>query len=675
MCFIRFFPNVFQQYINVKEHNLNTKNDDVINMMWKNSQLKTYLLLGVVVTSIILAAVALSPPGKGYTYDLKTFSSYDDLLDFLNERYENYDEYGWYGDGDPRMAMAEDGAKAPSGESNAAGGTDVDFSETNIQVTGVDEPDIVKTDGTYLYIVAGSKIVIVKAYPADKAVVLSEISLGDSQNPVNIFINGDRLVVFSEVYGTYQSDDIKNMYGWWGVSKTVISIFDVSDIEHPMVDKEIKVDGGYFDSRMIGEYVYVIISEYSSDIYRNVDGNITLCIPELTIDDETEQIPADQIYYIDVPELSDTMTHVLSINIQDGEVNQKSFMLGSSQSMYVSKNNIFLAYLHYEYIYPILESEPGENIQTTILHKISIDAEDISYAAQGEVPGMILNQFSMDEHDRYFRIATTSGSVWGGESTNNIYILDEDLKRVSEIENIAPGETIYSARFMGSKAYLVTFKKIDPFFTIDLSDPKSPQILGELKIPGYSDYLHPYDENHIIGIGKDTVEPQEEQSWTWNFAWYQGIKIALFDVSDFENPKEVTKIIIGDRGTDSPALYDHKAFLFDKEKEILVIPVRLCEISDEIKEQNDGYTGNIYGECTFQGAYVYKLNLDDGFEYTGRITHGDGEIYDDYGWGYWGSSTITRTLYIEDVLYTISESMVKMNDLQTLSEINSVSLG
>jgi uncharacterized secreted protein with C-terminal beta-propeller domain len=281
----------------------------------------------------------------------------------------------------------------------------------------------------------------------------------------------------------------------------------------------------------------------------------------------------------------------------------------------------------------------------------------------------------MDEHDGYFRIATTIGSVWDGESTNNIYILDENLKRVSEIEDIAPGERIYSARFMGSKAYLVTFKKIDPFFTIDLSDPKNPQILGELKIPGYSDYLHPYDENHIIGIGKDTVELEEGEMWSWNFAWYQGIKIALFDVSDFENPKEVSKIVIGDRGTDSPALHDHKAFLFDKEKELLVIPVRLCEISDEIKEQNDGYTGNIYGECTFQGAYVYKLNLDEGFEYQGRITHGDeNDLNNDYGWGYWGSSTITRTLYIENVLYTISDNMVKMNNLNTLDEINSVSL-
>jgi uncharacterized secreted protein with C-terminal beta-propeller domain len=266
------------------------------------------------------------------------------------------------------------------------------------------------------------------------------------------------------------------------------------------------------------------------------------------------------------------------------------------------------------------------------------------------------------------------GSWWSDDQTTNVYILNDNLERVSEIENIAPGEYMHSARFMGDKAYLVTFKKVDPFFTLDLSDPYAPRIMGELKIPGYSDYLHPFDENHIIGIGKDTVEPEEGESWGRDFAWYQGIKIALFDVTDFNNPKEKAKIIIGDRGTDSPALYDHKAFLFDREKELLVIPVRLCEISDEIKQQDDGYTGNKYGECTFQGAYVYQLNLEDGFKYKGRITHGTDENQGGYWWGSWGGSTISRSLYIGETLYTISEAMVKMNDLDTIEEINSVTL-
>ena len=286
----------------------------------------------------------------------------------------------------------------------------------------------------------------------------------------------------------------------------------------------------------------------------------------------------------------------------------------------------------------------------------------------------------MDEYDGFFRIATTIGHSWSSDtqSTNNIYILDEALQRISEIEDIAPGEEIYSARFMGERAYLVTFKKIDPFFTIDLSDPYHPEILGKLKIPGYSDYLHPYDEDHIIGIGKETVEPlEEEQEWrNIDFAWYQGLKIALFDVSDFDNPQEIAKVVIGDRGTDSPALSDHKAFLFDKEKELLVIPVSLYTIDNEIKQQQGNYTGSLYGEYTFQGAYVYNLNLEDGFTLQGRVTHMDEDdmlksgFYPEY------ASSIMRSLYIEDYLYTISENMVKINDLTdpSLSELAAIGL-
>ena len=201
--------------------------------------------------------------------------------------------------------------------------------------------------------------------------------------------------------------------------------------------------------------------------------------------------------------------------------------------------------------------------------------------------------------------------------------------------------------------------------------------MGELKIPGFSDYLHPYDDDHIIGIGKDTVEATEiEQEGWWrsfNFAWYQGIKIAMFDVSDFDNPSVLDQVIIGDRGTDSPALHDHKAFLFDKNKELLVIPITLCEISDEVKEQYDKLPGNTYGDFVFQGVYVYQLNLD-GFSYKGRITHMDVDQQGEY-WYYWNSpSAISRSLYIGNVLYTISSNLVKMNNLDTLDEINIIEL-
>lgn len=638
-------------------------------MMWKNNQIKTYLGLSLIVTAILLTAVVFTPPVRSdYSYELKTFSSYDEIKDFLYVRYQNMMTHNQYFRSEPMIDMAMESSK----DSSSNGGASVDFSETNIQVQGVDEPDIVKTDGSYLYIVSQSTIVLVKAYPSEQAEVISRITLGGNQNPSNIFIKEDRLVVFSNSYDSYQDYESHYYDIWWGTSKTVISLYDISDKTNPILDHEIIIDGNYFNSRLIDEYIYVVITEYSYNFYRVIDDNQSIIrIPEICINGDVEQMPADQIYIVDTPDLSDTITHVLSINIHDGSMHQKSFMLGSSQNMYVSTNNIFLAYPHYAYMYSFLDSESDSNTQKTILHKISIDASDISYVAQGEVNGIILNQFSMDEYQGFFRIATTIGSIWQGTSSNNIYILNENLELISSIENIATEERIYSSRFMGSKAYLVTFKDVDPFFTIDLSDPYNPEILGELKIPGYSDYLHPFGENHIIGIGKDAVAAQGFRGG--NFAWYQGLKIALFDVSDFENPVEVSTISIGDRGTDSPALRDHKAFLFDKQKQLLVIPVRLCEISDEIKQQYNNDTAGIHGEYTFQGAYVYRLSIEEGFTYLGRINHTEIEEEKNW-WRYWGPSTVTRSLYIENILYTISESMVKLNDLETLEEIKSISL-
>jgi uncharacterized secreted protein with C-terminal beta-propeller domain len=228
---------------------------------------------------------------------------------------------------------------------------------------------------------------------------------------------------------------------------------------------------------------------------------------------------------------------------------------------------------------------------------------------------------------------------------------------------------------MGDRAYLVTFKKVDPFFTLDLSDPYNPKVLGELKIPGFSDYLHPFDENHIIGIGLDTVEALDslKEARNLDFAWYQGVKIAIFDVTDFENPKEMGRVIIGDRGTTTPVTNDHKAFLFDREKELMVLPISLYEISEEIKANNDGYTGNTYGEFKLHGAYVYKVSLEKGFELKGVITHDQNDPQQQYNkWNY--GSQISRSLYIDNALYTISDSMVKINNLDDLSEITSISL-
>jgi uncharacterized secreted protein with C-terminal beta-propeller domain len=666
----------------------------------KTTQITGILIVSLLVCTSLVAVITLSPLDKGaYTYKLNTFQSYDDLRSFLEKRFAAGGNQGRLYNSPNVMFSKESGTV---NDASAVGGeAPPSYSTTNVQVAGVDEPDIVKTDGTYLYVVANQTIYILKAYPVFEATILAQIKI-TNVSISNIFIRGDRLVVFGDTGGFYAypllGGDMKvnavsqDIWGG-GVSQTVVNVYDLSDRAAPTLVKEIRIDGGYFDARLIDEYVYVVATEYTYTIYNTVDEkNYTLNVPEISIDNESQNISAGDIYYVDVPELSDTMTHVISLNLDTNAVVEKSFMLGSSQTMYVSRNNIFLASLHYPY-YPLLYRTGAENSatndqETTILHKISIDTGDVTYIAQGEVPGHILNQFSMDEHNGFFRIATTSGNNWmeGSQTSNNIYILDDTLAQVSKIENIAPGESIYAARFLGDRAYLVTFVQVDPLFAIDLSDPYNPRILGELKIPGYSEYLHPYDETHIIGIGKE-VDPSidADKVHTPGAVYYTailGLKLALFDVSDIEHPIEEAKIVIGNRGTDSPALYDHKAFLFDREKELLVIPVSLYEIPQKVLDSvNDSGTtelGSDWGQFTFQGAYVYHLSLENGFEYQGRITHQTPEQMqhaNDYYW-YWGSSStdITRSLFIGDILYTVSDSMVKMNNLSDLSEISSLSL-
>jgi uncharacterized secreted protein with C-terminal beta-propeller domain len=265
----------------------------------------------------------------------------------------------------------------------------------------------------------------------------------------------------------------------------------------------------------------------------------------------------------------------------------------------------------------------------------------------------------MDEYGDYFRMQT---STWSNGGQTNVYVLDMNLTVVGRLENLAPGENFHSARFMGNRCYLVTFLKTDPLFVINLTDPTAPTILGNLTIPGYSDYLHPYDETHLIGVGKNAVGAEEG-----DFAWYQGIKISLFDVSNVTNPVQDASYVIGDRGSDTPVLTDPKAFLFDRSKKLLAIPVLVAEI-DKSKYPSPVPTWAT-GDPAWQGAYVFDISLYDNFTREGVITHLDNStsINDQTYW-------VTRCLYIEDVLYTVSDRMVKMNSLLDMSQIGQVPL-
>jgi uncharacterized secreted protein with C-terminal beta-propeller domain len=291
---------------------------------------------------------------------------------------------------------------------------------------------------------------------------------------------------------------------------------------------------------------------------------------------------------------------------------------------------------------------------TTIIHKIGINNGAITYLAKGEVSGYLKNQFAMDEFGGNLRVATTS-DVWtnrGQYEYNNVFVLDSAMKTIGSLTHIAEQEKIYSTRFIGDHLYMVTFKRIDPFFVIDLSNPSSPKILGKLKIPGYSDYLHPYDKNHIIGIGKETTTND------WGGVSTKGLKLALFDVSDVEHPKQLDKVEIGDSGTDSAALTDHRAFLFDKNKNLLVIPARVVKQIDT----SGKYIGD--QQRIWYGAYVFGLTPETGFVLKGTIEHNTTGGYSWYG----SPFDVKRSLYIGDTLYTLSQKQILANSLTQINK-------
>jgi uncharacterized secreted protein with C-terminal beta-propeller domain len=601
---------------------------------------------------------------KQPTQEIARFSSGEELIKAFEEAREIGG--GWFGGIMEEATMVKTtGSAAPTADSSR------DYSETNIQVEGVDEADMIKTDGDYIYTIAQGNLVIIKAYPADDAEILSTTKLGEFY-PTELFIHKNRLMVFGSTRYNYEKDIGKPIDEIMPYPRYMqfmsVRLYDISDKEEIELLRTVDFEGNYLTSRKIGEDVYFVVNayphfypepldpDYIIPVYREDGGEI-----------EPIALPTD-IGYIEPIQAANFITVAsISITDEDKEV-EKEVIVGSGQNVYASLDNLYIAQTSWPR-YGVLGKIADDYKEKTVVTKFELDDGSIEFLGTGDVKGHILNQFSMDEYDGHFRIATTAGQVWGGESTNNVYVLDSDLEVVGELEDLAPGERIYSVRFMGKKGYIVTFKKVDPLFVIDLSEPSDPTVLGKLKIPGYSDYLHPLDENHIIGIGKDTVEASEEltERRQLDFAWYQGVKMAVFDVSDVENPIEMHKVIIGDRGTDSEALHNHKAFLFDKERELLILPITLAEIKGEKSADNQ------YGEFTFQGAYVYNLNLEDGFDLRGRVTHyDDDEVFKKSGFYFRGDSAIRRSLYIEDVLYTVSNTRLQLNDLDNLDKLKAL---
>ncbi|MHB1393519.1 MAG: beta-propeller domain-containing protein [Clostridia bacterium] len=592
-------------------------------------------------------------------------------------------------------AAASDSAVSSNQDAYTSSG---DYSTTNVQVEGVDEADIVKTDGKYLYQVNNSRIVVAEVYPSDKMQIKKVIGLdGEDMYPTELYLDDKRLVVIGTSNGSipaYRPNSKSAMpskHGYYNNNTVKMLIYDISNKDDIKKLREIELEGSYLSSRKIGSKLYLVSNKNLNyyDILENSEVNDTPSYRDTAVQEDFINIGYEKIgYFPGSVEPNYMIAAGIDLDRPAEGVNVSTY-LGSGESIYASAENLYVAVTRHNIMTrdvqgPIIydsaaPKKPAVKVsdRETVIYRFALNNGKLDYTGKGQVPGSILNQFSMDESKGFFRIATTKGDLWGeGEniSKNNLYVLDSDLDICGSLEDVAPGEKIYSTRFMGDRAYMVTFKKVDPLFVIDLKDAKNPKILGALKIPGYSDYLHPYDEKHIIGFGKDTIELSNQGSWGKSggtTAYYQGMKIALFDVSDVNNPKEKFKEIIGDRGTDSELLRDHKALLFSKEKELMAFPVTVMEI--ENKENIAAGNMPAYGNFTFQGAYVYNIDLTVGFKLKARISHIRDEEYSKSG-GHWYDSNknVERIIYIGDDIYTISKGMIKANSIKDMKEKGSL---
>lgn len=543
---------------------------------------------------------------------------------------------------------------------NDKGGASQDYSSTNIQVAGVDESDSIKNDGKYIYQLDGETVKVIEAFPAENMNLVNTIEF-DNENfwPQELYLDGDMLVVIGETYNGDYFNDFKSKKVdpafYYHSGSVVVYVLDVSNPAKEDIIREVYLEGDYDDSRKIGDVLYTVTYQdnfvwpWQNNTTWTEDDLVPLAVDNGKLD---KVASCEDIKYM--PRQIDETNYMIisAIPLDKSSKIDTEVIVGSSSNVYSSLDNLYVVQEKYNWWgwYNELDEE-----EETYVHKFGLDGADIDYEGFGTVKGSVLNQFSMDEYKGNFRIATTVGDVWSDEnpSVNNIYILDNNLNVTGSVEGLAPGERIYSARFIGDKGYIVTYKAVDPLFVFDLSNANNPKVLGELKIPGYSDYLHPYDENHLIGFGLDTQEVEGE-----NFALNKGIKMAVFDVTDVNNPVQKHTEFIGDRGTFSDLNYDHKALLWSQTKglnggALMAFPIGVSEVPENDPEA--------FGEIVFQGAYVYDVNPKDGFNLRGRISHYDNG-FPEFFYGY-GNENVERIIYIGDYFYTVSKDAIKANEM------------
>ena len=586
---------------------------------------------------------------------LRSFGDCSTLLDYL--RTETVARVGPYGldDGprfgipEPFMAeeaemMADDSAASAVAAPEAApASSDGDFSSTNVQVAGVDEPDIIKTDGNRILAVAQGRLHYVDV-SGDQPRYLGSVDLvGESGSGwgQEIFVRGDRAMVFSTSYADWlEPVAASDLEGDHVIAEDVIfrgspvSLIQEVDLSNPAsmeVVSELRVEGNYLSARSVGDVVWMSMSSYPAQfqfVYPSgpaaeaaaeaankqiaATAGLGAWLPAYRFDgpDGTRAglLPdCDQLYT--PAEFSGfTVLSVLSFNLAEPlDTGDAASVLADGHTLYGSGQSLYLASSTPVWAEPVVDgdsvsiSAPTE--WNTVVHKFSVSTDGPArYEASGTVEGHLLNQFSMDEHDGYFRVATTIGEPWDTEtSESQVVVLEQQGRRLIEVGKVGDlgrGERIFSVRFAGDIGYVVTFRQIDPLYVIDLANPTAPSVAGELKIPGFSTYLHPIGDGLLIGVGQDADDTGRTR----------GTKVSLFDVSNPAAPAELDVIVFPD--AHSEAEWDHRAFLYWASEEMVAIPLTRYDYE---------------GDDDFFGAVALRVNRD-GVAELGRVSHREQQI-------------------------------------------------
>ena len=532
------------------------------------------------------------------------------------------------GAGDDNGSLKGGSTAKPSDTATDVGSDD--FSTTNTQVEDVDEADIVKTDGKFIYSVCSTlktKNQRINITKADKGQL-------EGVAAVEIIVDNNTYIEISDIY--LSSNTLAVLISCMGdENNTVLRLYDVSSPYTPKKNREITFSGHLLSSRLINDNIYLFTNE---QFYEKPDrDDICSYVPSVQVDSGQPTPVAEENICIFKGAVDRSYTSAFMINLQSGKVIDSKSTVGGGATLYANTTSIYLAANDVSAYYArITDDDYKEDDYKNKTRLIRFDIKDgvITPAAEGEVDGTPLNQFSMDEHNGYFRIVTTVTNVT--HTTNEVSVLDKELKVVGKIKDIAKGERVYSVRFMGDIGYFVTFRQVDPLFAVDLKDPKNPKILSALKIPGFSNYMHPWGDGLMLGIGAEADEKTGAVS---------GIKLSMFDISSPENlqekNKEVLNIIASDVGV------EHKSILAN-------------------------YNKNLIGFAANEGKYfVYGYSSDKGFTKKAELEipiNKEADIY--YPYYYYMQNT--RGIYIGDYFYLVSANGINSYQISDFGLVDSL---